>query len=84
MFVDFPASLVDELDDTGNNTVTDWPFFVRASNVLPAYPYDQGILPALPEYLVVGTGDPYFEGGNLLMEISDTPEFIGAVWNKTR
>lgn len=82
VFVDFPASLVDELDDTGNNTVTDWPFFVRASNVLPAYPYDHSILPEPPEYLVVGTGDPYFEGGNLLMEISDTPEFTGAVWEQ--
>lgn len=75
VFVDYPASLVDEEDDLGNNTVNDWPFYIAASDVLPVYPYPYAILPEPPTHLVVSTGDPFVDAVEVFFELDTVPDY---------
>lgn len=56
IFVDYPAILVDELDNLGNNVLLGVDLLITSGDLIPVYPYDFAVVPDQDVTLKASTG----------------------------
>ncbi len=76
--VDLEPSEVEEMDDVGNNQVTD-DLFITSGDLVPVYPYDFAIVPEPDPILKASTGDPLAPERTYIFQIDTTDLFNSSV-----
>jgi hypothetical protein len=79
IFVDYPAVLVDELDNIGNNVLLGVDLLVTSGDLIPVYPYDFAVVPDDQLTLKASTGYAFEPEKTYVLQIDtvdtyDSPE----------
>ncbi|MBK7944128.1 MAG: hypothetical protein IPJ85_01940 [Flavobacteriales bacterium] len=72
--VDLAPDLVDEIDNTANNTAST-SLFITSGDIVPVYPYDFAVVPDPTATLKASTGDPLAPVRTYVFQIDTTDTF---------
>jgi hypothetical protein len=75
VFVDFPASAIDEMEDAANNALTNIPLFITSGDLVPVYPYPFAVVPEAAQTLKASTGYPLEPERPYRIQIDTTDTF---------
>jgi len=79
VFVDYPSSLVDEMDNVGNNVVMGVPLFISSGDLIPVYPFEFAVVPVNQITLKASTGYVLEAERNYVIQI-DTTDTFNSPW----
>jgi hypothetical protein len=75
VFVDYPASAIDEMEDASNNVLANLPLFISSGDLVPVYPYPFAVVPLASQTLKASTGYPLEPERPYRIQIDTTDSF---------
>jgi hypothetical protein len=82
VFVDYPALLVDEIDNLGNNIVQGKELLITSGDLIPVYPFEFAVVPNPNIVLKASTGFAFEPEKTFVFEI-DTTDTFNSPWKFT-